>query len=68
MEININVRDNMIPCRLISEDAVCRIICKYENTRKQNNMIYAINNLPGVLATPEQYEQLAGNDEIRMED
>lgn len=46
MEININVRDNMIPCRLISEDAICRIICRYENAKKQNNMIYAINNLP----------------------
>ncbi len=68
MEINTNARDNMIPCRLISGDAVCRIICRYENTRKQNNMIYAINNLPGVLATPEQYEQLVGDDEIRMED
>lgn len=51
MEININVRDNIIPCRLISEDAVCRIICRNENTKKQNNMVYAINNLPRVLAT-----------------
>lgn len=54
--------------RLITEDDVAAIICKYENRAIQKTMIYEITKLPGCLATEEQALEILGSKEIEFED
>lgn len=46
--------------RLINADAVKNIICKYENRLIQRTMIHEIEELPGVVATDEQFIEICG--------
>lgn len=54
--------------RLIAEDDVMAIICKYENRAIQKTMVYEITKLPGCLATEEQALEILGSKEIEFED
>ncbi len=58
----------MIPLRLVSEDDVAKIICKYENSAIQKTMIYELSMLNGCLATEEQFLEILGNRELELED
>lgn len=53
--------------RLVSEDQVKKIICKYENRNIQKTMVYEVGVLNGCLATSEQLMQIKGNEEIKLE-
>lgn len=54
--------------RLVTEDDVLAIICKYENRAIQKTMVYEISMLPGCLATEEQALEILGSKEIKFED
>ncbi len=54
--------------RLVTEDDVLAIICKYENRAIQKTMVYEISMLPGCLATEEQVLGILGSKEIKFED
>lgn len=56
-----------IPMRLVSEDQVADIICKYENRAIQKTMIYELSKLTGVFATEEQFLQIKGEEEFEFE-
>lgn len=59
----------LIPFRLVSEDDVAAIICKYENrSKEQHMMIYQLSALVGCLATEEQMLQILGEKELQLED
>lgn len=55
--------------RLISEDEVMEIICKYENRAKeQHMMVYEITMLNSCIATEEQMLHILGEKELQLED
>lgn len=54
--------------RLVAEDDVMAIICKYENRAIQKTMVHEISMLPGCLATKEQALDILGSKEIEFED
>lgn len=53
--------------RLVSADAVKKIICKYENRVIQKTMVYEVEKLTGVLATDEQMVEILGNDDAQLD-
>lgn len=53
--------------RLVSADQVKDIICKYENRKIQNAMVWEVERLAGVLATDEQMIEILGNDDIKLD-
>ncbi len=56
------------PLRLVSENDVAKIICKYEQSAKQKTMIYELSMLTGCLATEEQLLEILGNQKLELED
>lgn len=54
--------------RLIAEDDVMEILCKYVQDSKQKQIVYEITKLPGCLATEEQALEILGSKEIEFED
>lgn len=54
--------------RLIAEDDVMEILCKYVRDSKQKMIVYEITKLPGCLATEEQALEILGSKEIEFED
>lgn len=54
--------------RLIAEDDVMEIICKYVRDSKQKTIVYEITKLPGCLATEEQALEILGSKEIEFEE
>lgn len=53
--------------RLVNADDVKQIICKYENRLVQRTIIYEIEKLKGVVATPEQLIEITGDSEINFD-
>lgn len=53
--------------RLLSEEQVLDIICKYEDGSKQKTMVYEISKLVGVLATEEQFLTIKGEEDLNLE-
>lgn len=54
--------------RLIAEDDVMEVLCKYVQDSKQKTLVWAITQLPGCLATEEQALEILGSKEIEFED
>ena len=54
--------------RLIAEDDVMEILCKYVRDSKQKTIVYEIAKLPGCLAKEEQALEILGSKEIEFED
>lgn len=54
--------------RLIAEDDVMEILCKYVRDSKQKTIVYEITKLPGCLATEKQALEILGSKEIEFED
>ena len=53
--------------RLVSADAVKKIVCKHENRNIQKAIIWEIEKLPGCVATDEQMVEILGNDDVWLD-
>lgn len=53
--------------RLVSAESVKEVICKYENRKIQNTMVWEVERMAGVLATDEQMLEILENDDIKLD-
>lgn len=54
--------------RLLAEDDVMEVLCKYIQGSKQKMIVYELTKLPGCLATEEQALEILGSKELALED
>ena len=54
--------------RLLAEDDVLEILCKYIQDSRQKKIVWEIIKLPGCLAMEEQALEILGSKELELED